>query len=138
MVTGPMRPDGWLDCVGVGIYKLGDSAVNRNWQIAQGSIIANVGEKLEDIHPLIVEGEGHTSFVNVEAFSGGNGAVTAIGKSQDYLLVRGDKKLTISIYGARMRNYESESPVTIQNPKAIIQATDCIDKNEEAWERNGK
>lgn len=124
-----------LDCVGVGIYKMGDSTKNRNWQIAQGSIIANVGEKLEDIHPIIVEGEGHTSFTNVETFSGENGAVTAIGKSQDYMLVRGDKKLTISLYGARMRDYESESPFTIQNPKAIIQATDCIDKNEMPWEK---
>ena len=32
----------------------GDGAFNRNWQIAQGSIIANSGPKLEDIHPLIM------------------------------------------------------------------------------------
>ena len=51
------------------------------------------------------------------------------------MLVRGDKKLTISLYGARMRNYESPEPITIENPQAIIQATDCIDKNEEPWER---
>lgn len=124
-----------LDCVTVGIHKLGDSVFNRNWQIAQGSIIANVGKSLDEIHPIIVEGQGHTSFTNVEAFSGGNGAVTALGKSQDFMLVRGDKKLTISLYGARMRNYESPEPITIENPQAIIQATDCIDKNEEPWER---
>ena len=123
-----------LDCVGVGIHKCGDSTFNRNWQIAQGSIIANVGDKLEDIHPIIVEGEGHTSFTNVEAFSGPNGAVTAIAKSQDFMLVRGDKKLTVSLYGARMRNYESENPLTILNKNAVIRATDCIDKNENPWE----
>src|ERR1043165_2074956 len=32
-----------LDCVTVGIHKLGDGTFNRNWQIAQGSIIANTG-----------------------------------------------------------------------------------------------
>ena len=123
-----------LDCVGVGIHKCGDSTFNRNWQIAQGSIIANVGDKLEDIHPIIIEGEGHTSFTNVEAFSGPNGAVTAIAKSQDFMLVRGDKKLTVSLYGARMRNYESENPLTILNKNAVVRASDCIDKNENPWE----
>lgn len=123
-----------LDCVGVGIHKCGDSTFNRNWQIAQGSIIANVGDKLEDIHPVIIEGEGHTSFTNVEAFSGPNGAVTAIAKSQDFMLIRGDKKLTVSIYGSRMRNYESENPLTILNKNAVVRATDCIDKNENPWE----
>ena len=123
-----------LDCVGVGIHKCGDSTFNRNWQIAQGSIIANVGDKLEDIHPIIIEGEGHSSFTNVEAFSGPNGAVTAIAKSQDFMLIRGDKKLTVSLYGARMRNYESENPLTILNKNAVIRATDCIDKNENPWE----
>ena len=123
-----------LDCVGVGIHKCGDSTFNRNWQIAQGSIIANVGDKLEDIHPIIIEGEGHTSFTNVEAFSGPNGAVTAIAKSQDFMLIRGNKKLTVSIYGSRMRNYESENPLTILNKNAVVRATDCIDKNENPWE----
>lgn len=123
-----------LDCVGVGIHKCGDSTFNRNWQIAQGSIIANVGDKLEDIHPIIIEGEGHSSFTNVEAFSGPNGAVTAIAKSQDFMLIRGDKKLTVSLYGARMRNYESENPLTILNKNAVVRATDCIDKNENPWE----
>jgi hypothetical protein len=37
-----------LDCVTVGIHKLGDGTFNRNWQIAQGSIIANTGSKLEE------------------------------------------------------------------------------------------
>ena len=123
-----------LDCVAVGLHKLGDNTFNRNWQIAQGSIIANTGGTLEDIHPIIIEGQGHTSLVNVESFSGGNGALTTLGKSQDFLLVRGDRKLTISLIGCRMRNYAAASPITSLNKNAIIQAVACIDKSEEPFE----
>ncbi len=119
-----------LDCVTVGLHKLGDGTFNRNWQIAQGSIIANTGDKQENIHPIIIEGQGHTALANVESFSGGNGALTTLGKSQDFLLVRGEKKLTVSLVGCRMRNYISSNPVTSENPKAIIQAVACVDKDE--------
>lgn len=122
-----------FDCVTVGIQKLGDSTFNRNWQISQGSIIANTGEKVEDIHPIIIEGQGHTSLVNVEAFSGPNGALTTLDKSQDFLLVRGDKKLTVSLFGCRMRNYVADQPITVQNPNAVLQVMGCIDKNEAAY-----
>src|SRR5262249_40137516 len=122
-----------LDCVTVGIQKQGDGTFNRNWQIAQGSIIANTGPRVEDIHPIIIEGQGHTALSNVEAFSGGNGALTTIGKSQDFLLVRGSKKLTVSLSNCRMRNYISETPITCLNSNALIQATICIDKNEQAY-----
>ena len=121
-----------LDCVTIGIYKSGNSTKNRNWMIAQGSIIANVGENLEDIHPIVIEGQGHTSLSNVEAFSGGNGALTTNpqGISWDYLLVKGNEKLTVSISGSRMRNYYADSPISVENDKAIIQATNCYDKDE--------
>lgn len=122
-----------LDCVTVGIHKLGDSTFNRNWQIAQGSIIANAGPSVETIHPIIIEGQGHTSLSNVEAFSGGNPALTTLGKSHDFLLVRGDKKLTVTLNGCRMRNYAADSPITVNNPNAIIQATSCIDKDENPY-----
>jgi len=127
-----------LDCVTVGLHKLGDGTFNRNWQISQGSIIANTGEKLEDIHPVIIEGQGHTSLTNVECFSGGNGALTTIGESQDYMLVLGSEKLTITMTGCRMRNYKADSPLTIKNPKAIIQAIGCIDKNENIYNFTSK
>lgn len=120
-----------LDCVSVGIHKKGASTFNRNWQIAQGSIIANVKGCAEAVHPIIIEGQGHTSISNVEAFSGPNGALTADGYSDDFLLVRGDKLLTVSLFGCRMRNYRAESPITIENPKARIEAVACVDKNEE-------
>lgn len=122
-----------LDCVTIGIHKLGDGTFNRNWQIAQGSIIANAGPKVEDIHPLLVEGQGHTAISNVEAFSGGNPALTTLGKSQDFLLVRGEKKLTVTLAGCRMRNYVAEAPVTRLNSNAIIQAVACVDNNEELF-----
>lgn len=122
-----------LDCVTVGIYKSGGGVFNRNWQIAQGSIIANVKGCDTEIHPIVITGEGHTAISNVEAFSGPNGALTADGYSDDFLLVSGDKKLTISLYGCRMRNYKSDTPFTIRNPKARIQAVACVDKNEDFY-----
>lgn len=126
-----------FDCVAVGILKRGNNTKNRNWQIAQGSIIANTGEKVKNIHPIIIEGQGHTSLSNVEAFSGGNGALTTAAEnmSWDFLLVRGDKKLTVSVWGSRMRNYMSESPVSIENKQAIIYMSGCFDKDENLYNK---
>ncbi len=126
-----------FDCVAVGILKRGNNTKNRNWQIAQGSIIANTGEPVEDIHPIIIEGQGHTALTNVEAFSGGNNALTTVPENQswDFLLVRGDKKLTVSIFGSRMRNYVSDKPVTVENDKAVIQAVACFDKHENLYNK---
>lgn len=124
-----------FDCVTVGLYKKGANAKNRNWQIAQGSIIANTGDTVKDVHPIIIEGQGHTSLMNVEAFSGSNGALTTVpeNESWDFMLVRGNQKLTISLFGSRMRNYVSDQPFTIENKKAIIQAVACIDKYEKLY-----
>ncbi|MBX3256757.1 MAG: hypothetical protein KF862_21655 [Chitinophagaceae bacterium] len=122
-----------LDCVVVGLHKAGNNTKNRNWQIAQGSIIANAGTVLEDIHPIIIEGQGHTALTNVEAFSGDNGALTNIKQSYDYMEVRGSDKLTISMVGCRMRNYTAEQPITVKNPAAVIQAVACIDKDENLY-----
>jgi hypothetical protein len=119
-----------LDCVTIGIHKTGNSTKNRNWQIAQGSIIANTGKTIGNIHPIIIEGQGHTSFTNVEAFSGGNAALSTLDTSFDFMHIKGDKKLTVSLFGCRMRNYEAENPITVENPYAIIQVFGCLDKNE--------
>ncbi|MFY0626813.1 MAG: hypothetical protein JXR07_10970 [Reichenbachiella sp.] len=126
-----------FDCVAIGIMKRGNNTKNRNWQIAQGSIIANTGEKVENIHPIVIEGQGHTSLSNVEAFSGGNGALTTVPENQswDYLLVKGNKKLTVSIWGGRMRNYISDTPITLKNDQAVIQFVGCIDKDEKLFNR---
>ncbi len=124
-----------LDCVCVGIHKQGDSDFNRNWQISQGSIIANAGAPLEDIHPLIIEGRGHTALSNVEGFSGHNGALTTVGQSQDFLLIRGKDPLTVSLTGCRMRNYAGDEPLTVQNDQALIQASVCVDKDRQAYNK---
>lgn len=122
-----------LDCVAVGILKIGGGEFNRNWQIAQGSIIANLKGENGEIHPIIIRGQGHTAISNVEAFSGGNGAVTAVGHSHDFMLIEGDKNATITLYGCRMRNYVWDEPLTIRNPQARVQAVACVDKNQELY-----
>ncbi len=119
-----------FDCVTVGIHKWGDSSKNRNWMIAQGSIIANTGARIEDVHPFIIEGKGFSAISNVEAFSGGNSALTNFGMSWDYMTIIGNEKTTVSMFGCRMRDYKSDLPITILNPNAIVQATGCLDKNE--------
>ncbi len=119
-----------LDCVTVGIMKKGSQNKNRNWQIAQGSIIANAGTVVDDIHPIIVEGHGHTALANVESFSGDNPALTNVGKSEDFMLVRGNDKLTITLTGCRMRNYVTSQPITMENPNAKVQAAACVDNSE--------
>lgn len=124
-----------FDCVSVGLYKKGANTKNRNWQIAQGSIIANCGDTVKNVHPIIIEGQGHTALTNVEAFSGGNGALTTVPENQswDFMLVRGNDKLTVSLFGSRMRNYVSDAPFTVENKNAVIQAVACVDKNEELY-----
>lgn len=118
-----------LDCVTVGIHKHGDNRKNRNWMISQGSVIANTGEKIEDIHPFIIEGMGHTALTNVEAFSGGNAALSNLGRSYDFMTIRGSESCTVSMFGCRMCNYASDKPITILNPNAGIQAAACLDKD---------
>jgi hypothetical protein len=122
-----------FDCVATGIYKKGSQAINRNWQVSQGSIISNTGEKINDLHPIIIEGEGHTSLSNVEIFSGPNVALTTVPEHQswDYLLVRGNKKLTVTLTGCRMIKYMADSPVNIENKAAVVQVIGCVDKNQQ-------
>jgi hypothetical protein len=122
-----------FDCVTIGIHKSGNNNFNRNWQIAQGAIIANVGENIKDIHPIVIEGKGHTSISNVEAFSGHNGALTTLGASFDFIKITGNDKCTISLSGCHMRNYIADEPITVENSNAIIQAVGCIDKNEDVF-----
>ena len=122
-----------FDCVTIGVHKLGDNAKNRNWMIAQGSIIANTGDKLENVHPFIIEGKGHTSISNVEAFSGKNNALSNFGISQDFMLILGNELSTITMVGCRMRNYQADVPITKLNQNAIILAEACIDKFEKPF-----
>lgn len=115
-----------FDCVTIGIYKTGSNWKNRNWQIAQGSIIANVGERIEDVHPILIEGIGHTSLSNVECFSGPNGALTNLGASWDYMTVRGEA--TVFLSGCRMQGYKADTPINVSGG-AKIRAVGCFDKD---------
>src|SRR5690606_16154678 len=96
-------------------------------------IIANAGNTVEETHPIVIEGQGHTSLSNVEAFSGDNGALTNLGNSYDFLLVNGSERLTVSLFGCRMRNYTADQPITVNNPEALIQAVACVDHEENAF-----
>ena len=115
-----------FDCVCIGIHKIGSQWINRNWQIAQGSIIANVGERLEDVHPILIEGKGHTSLSNVESFSGGTAALTTLGASWDYITVNGSATVTLS--GCRMQGYKADSPIHV-SPDAQLHVIGCFDRD---------
>ncbi len=121
-----------FDCVCNGIYKDGSNTFNRNWQVSQGSIIANVSPAggIKNIHPIIACGKGHLALSNVECVSGDNPVLSNYGQSYDYLYVGGDSSdLTVSVYGSRMRNYTQDKPITLANPNARIRVRDCVDKN---------
>jgi len=47
--------------------------------------------------------------------------------------VRGDKKLTVALFGSRMRNYVSDDPIHVHNKNAVVQAVACVDKNEQLF-----
>jgi hypothetical protein len=41
----------------------------------------------------------------------------------------------VSLTGCRMRNYAADSPFTIENPRAVVQAVACVDKDEKLVNR---
>ena len=120
-----------FDCVGIGIHKLGSQWKNRNWQIAQGSIIANVGENIEEVHPILIEGKGHTSLTNVESFSGDNGALTTLGASWDFITVRDEASVTLT--ACRMQGYKAANPIHVSG-SARLQAIGCLNRDNQIIE----
>ncbi|MBR6032543.1 MAG: hypothetical protein IKP36_11405 [Bacteroidaceae bacterium] len=121
-----------FDCVSIGIHKLGSNWKNRNWQIAQGSIIANVGERIEDVHPILIEGIGHTSLSNVESFSGPNHVLTTLDASWDYITVRDNA--TVFLSGCRMQGYKADTPIHLSEG-ARLRAVGCIYKDNQLLEQ---
>jgi hypothetical protein len=115
-----------FDCVSLGIHKSGSQWKNRNWQIAQGSIIANAGEHLEDVHPILIEGKGHTSLTNVESFSGHNAALTTLGASWDFITVKDEASVTLT--ACRMQGYKADSPIHLSET-ARLQVIGCLDRD---------
>lgn len=125
-----------FDCVKVGIYRSGNTAKNRTWEIAQGSIIANAGKDLSAIHPIYVTGSGgHTSLTNVEAFSGGNGALTNSAASYDFIMLDGSGYYTVSLTSCRMSGYAADDPISVKNTFASLRAVNCLDKDDRFFDR---
>ena len=118
-----------FDCVNIGVYKDGAGYFNRDWNFVNGSIIANCGKAVEDVHPFLITGKGHTTISNVIAFSGKNHALTAIGNSWDFVQVEGNEPLSLIINSCRMGNYVADNPITAKNPNAKISVTESIDKD---------
>lgn len=127
-----------FDCVNHGIYRSGDGARNRTWMISQGSIIANVGNAVENIHPIMIEGNGYTSLVGIEAFSGNNAALTNLGASNDFLYVGGGSELSVAVTNCRMAGYSSSSPITRLNRYSSVVCTSCVDKYGDFFEYSAK
>lgn len=120
-----------FDCVCRGIHKDGDGPFNRVWEVAQGSIIANVspGGRIADIHPIYVTGQGHLSLTNVDCFSGNNPALTNQGMSYDFITVAGTNYLNVTGVNCRMRNYQCDNPITVTNPRAQVSFINCANKD---------
>jgi len=45
------------------------------------------------------------------------------------MLIKGDKKRTVTIIGCCVRNYVSDLPITIENKNAVVRVVVCIDKH---------
>ncbi len=125
-----------FDCVTIGIHKSGSQQRNRNWQIAQGSIIANTGPQTADLHPLVIDGQGHTSLTNIESFAGKNPVVHSptadldgerLILSEDFLQVGGSDPLTVALLGCRMSTFRAKNPITILNPAATVSTHGCFE-----------
>lgn len=117
-----------FDCVNRGILRNGVDE-SLAWMVSQGSIIANVGDNLENVHAIVIDGAGITSIVGVEMFSGQNGALTNLGAAYDFLYVDGMSPCTIALTNCRMWGYASDNPFLIVNQNAKVNARSCIDKD---------
>ena len=127
-----------FDQVGNGVFKDGNSAFNRIWEVSQGSIIASLSPdgNVANIHPFIVQGYGQISITNVDCFCGKAGATTLTtqGVSYDFLKVQGSGWVIVTGVNCRMRNYQSSKPITIANPKAQVSFLNCSNKDGELFD----
>ena len=122
-----------FDQVGIGVFKDGASAFNRIWEVAQGSIIASVSPdgNVADIHPFVVQGYGQISITNVDCFCGRAhpDVLTTQGVSYDFLKVQGTSDwVIVTGVNCRMRNYQSDYPITVANRNAQISFINCSNK----------
>ncbi|MBQ9583030.1 MAG: hypothetical protein IJR25_01725 [Bacteroidales bacterium] len=122
-----------FDQVCNGVLKDGNTYFNRIWEVAQGSIIASVSPdgKVANIHPFIVQGQGQISITNVDCFSGRAHAdvLTTQGVSYDFLKVQGSNWVLVTGVNCRMRNYQSDVPITVANTQAQVSFINCSNKD---------
>jgi len=118
-----------FDCVTVGIYKDGDSSFNRNWEISQGTIVANAGYNISEIHPVYITGQGHTSLLNVNSSAKASDIITSKEQSYDFVYICGSDELLVSMVNCNMRDYSSDFPISITNKKASVRAVNCSDRD---------
>ena len=126
-----------FDQVCTGVFKDGNTPFNRIWEVAQGSIIASVspdGDRTK-IHPFIVQGYGQISITNVDCFSGRAhpDVLTTQGVSYDFLKVQGANWVIVTGVNCRMRNYTSDIPITVANPKAQVSFINCSNADGELF-----
>ena len=88
-----------------------------------------------DLHPLVVDGQGHTSLTNIELFAGNTPVVSSSSAqlddetlilSEEFLLVEGSKPLTVALLGCRMSTFRAENLLTIRNRTETISTHDCF------------
>ena len=122
-----------FDQVGIGVFKDGNTPFNRIWEVAQGSIIASVSPdgNVANIHPFVVQGRGQLSITNVDCFCGKAAAVTLTtqGVSYDFMKIQGSEWVIVTGVNCRMRNYQSDKPITVTNTHAQVSFLNCSDKD---------
>lgn len=111
-----------------GIYRTGNSGFNRTWMISSGNINANIREDTSDIHPIIITGYGYTSITGVCAESRADEALSARRGCCDFVYAGGSSVMNIGLTDCVMRDYMSDSPLTVANSKARIRVMSCVDK----------
>ena len=121
-----------FDQVSNGIFKDGGGSFNRIWEVAQGSIIASFSPDglIANIHPIIVQGRGQLNLTNVDCFCGKAGAATLTtqGMSYDFIKIQGGYWVVVTGSNCRMRNYQSDYPITVTDPWAQVSFVNCSDK----------
>ena len=122
-----------MDCVQIGLY----IAANGSWEIAQGCIFAYLGEKVEDIHPIVITGtRGHTTLTAIDCYTVRNDWIkSSYGASYDFLYLPGNGSITVSVLGCKMSGYVADDPITVENQLATVSVRGCFDRGSKLYEK---
>ena len=123
-----------FDCVTTGLH----ISSYKDWEIAQGCIFAYVGEAVDKIHPIIIDGaKGHTSLTNIDCVTAPNNWIkNCQDASYDFLYLPGEGFVTVSMLGCKMSGYVADDPVTVDNSYATLSISGCFDKNGNIYQKN--